>query len=230
MLVGPPSTWIVIPAYNEGEIVAEVLQELLACNKPYRIVVVDDGSNDDTATVASSFPVHVLVHPDNLGQGAALATGIEYALWEGAKIVVTFDADGQMRPKDIDTLVEAVSIEGVDVVLGSRFLGSKPEGMSRVKKLVLKLATWYTKLTTGLKISDAHNGMRAFKADALRKIEITHDRMAHASEILSEISRKKIVYKEVPVAIRYTKYSKAKGQSVFNSINILFELFLKGKK
>jgi glycosyltransferase involved in cell wall biosynthesis len=224
------SVWVVIPAYNEAEVIEDVLRELLDYNSSYQVVVVDDGSSDGTATVASSFPVHVLVHPINLGQGAALATGIEYALREKAETIVTFDADGQMCPKDIGALVNEVLNGGVDVALGSRFLTSPPKGMSRTKRMALKWATLLTKLSTGLKITDTHNGMRAFKAEALRKLTITQNKMAHASEILSEIARNKLTYREVPVTIRYTQYSKAKGQSIFNSINILYELFMGGKK
>lgn len=224
------SVWVVIPAYNEAQILEDVIRELLDYNPSYHIVVVDDGSSDSTATVAGRFPVHVLTHPINLGQGAALATGIEYALKEKAEVIVTFDADGQMCPQDVGTLVNEVLKDGVDVILGSRFLTSPPEGMSKMRRIVLKLATALTNLTTGLKVTDTHNGIRAFRQAALRKFEITQNQMAHSSEILSEIARNKLVYREVPVTIRYTRYSKAKGQSIFNSINILYELLTGGKK
>ena len=224
------SIWVVIPAYNEAKVLGDVLGELRKYDPSYNIVVVDDGSSDGTADAANRIGVHVVVHPVNLGQGAALATGIEYALQKGAGVVVTFDADGQMRPEDIGLLVNQVADSGIDVALGSRFLTSPPEGMPLTKKMGLRLATMLTRLTTGLNITDTHNGIRAFKAEALRKIAITQNRMAHASEILSEIARNKLRYKEVPVTIRYTKYSKAKGQSLLNSINILFELFTGGRK
>lgn len=225
-----PSIWVVIPAYNEAGALGSVLGELHQCDPSYNVVVVDDGSSDQTAAVAGDLPVHLLVHPVNLGQGAALATGIEYALGKKADIVVTFDADGQMFPQDIASLVKEVAEGEVDVALGSRFLTLTPAAMPRMKKVLLKLATVLTKLSTGLKVTDTHNGIRAFRAEALRKIVLTQNRMAHASEILSEIARNKLIYKEVPVSIRYTKYSKAKGQSIFNSINILFELFTGGTK
>ncbi len=224
------SVWVIIPAYNEAQVIVEVLRELLDYNPSYQVVVVDDGSSDGTAAIARNLPVHVLSHPVNLGQGAALATGIEYALRQKAEVVVTFDADGQMRPQDIGTLVNEVVDGQVDVALGSRFLTSAPEGISRMKRILLKLATVLTRITTGLKITDAHNGIRAFRAEAVRKLVLTQNQMAHASEILSEIARNKLVYREVPVKIRYTTYSKAKGQSIFNSINILFELLIGGKK
>jgi glycosyltransferase involved in cell wall biosynthesis len=222
--------WVVIPAYNEAGVLKEVLGELRDYNRLYNIVVVDDGSSDETVSVASGFDVHILRHPVNLGEGAAIATGIEYALLEKADVVVTFDADGQMSAEDIGAVVNEVLEEGVDVALGSRFLTARPKGMPRMKKIGLKLATMLTRISTGLKITDTHNGLKAFKAEALRKIVITQNRMAHASEILSEIARNRLVYREVPVTIRYTEYSKTKGQSIFNTINILYELFTGGGK
>lgn len=228
--MGSPSVWVVIPAYNEAQVLGKVLRELLDYNRSYQVVVVDDGSCDETAAVADGLPVHLLTHPVNLGQGAALATGIEYALKEKADVVVTFDADGQMRPEDIGTLVDEVLTGGIDAALGSRFLGSPPVGMSGTKRIVLKLATVFTRLTTGLKVTDTHNGIRAFNAEAIRKVVITQNRMAHSSELLSEIVRNKLTWREVPVTIRYSDYSKAKGQSIFNSINVLYELFMGDKK
>ena len=224
------TVWVVIPAYNEAGVLKEVLGELRDYNRLYNIVVVDDGSSDETVSVASGFDVHILRHPVNLGEGAAIATGIEYALLEKADVVVTFDADGQMSAEDIGAVVNEVLEEGVDVALGSRFLTARPKGMPRTKKIGLKLATMLTRISTGLKITDTHNGLKAFKAEALRKIVITQNRMAHASEILSEIARNRLVYREVPVTIRYTEYSKTKGQSIFNTINILYELFTGGGK
>lgn len=224
------AVWVVIPAYNEARVLKEVLGEVRDYNRFYNIVVVDDGSSDETASAVSGFDVHILRHPVNLGQGAAIATGIAYALGEKADVVVTFDADGQMRAEDIGVVVNEVLQGGVDVALGSRFLTALPKGMTRMKKTSLKLATILTKFSTGLKITDTHNGLKAFRAEALRKIVITQNRMAHASEILSEIGRNKLTYREVPVTISYTDYSKAKGQSLFNTINILYELFTGGGK
>jgi glycosyltransferase involved in cell wall biosynthesis len=224
------SVWVVIGAYNEAAALPKVLEELTKDDPSRRLVVVDDGSSDDTSSVSSRCGAYVLSHPVNLGQGAALATGIEYALKSGANVIVTFDADGQMLPEDIEPLVKKVTEEGFDVALGSRFLGACPEGLPAGRKIVLKLATVLTRLTTGLKITDTHNGVRAFKAEAAARITIAQNRMAHASEILSQIARKGMSYCEVPVTIRYTKYSRSKGQSVFNLFNILYELFTGGSK
>jgi glycosyltransferase involved in cell wall biosynthesis len=126
------SVWVVIPAYNESRVIAQVVGQLLKYNRLFNIVVVDDGSTDGTGSTVENLPVHILTHPENLGQGAALATGIEYALANDPDVVVTFDADGQMRPEDIEKLLSKLA-EGFDVVLGSRFLGQRAECMPLVK-------------------------------------------------------------------------------------------------
>jgi glycosyltransferase involved in cell wall biosynthesis len=223
------SIWVVIPAYNEQQVIGGVLRELIEQNKSFNIVVVDDGSKDETAREAAKYPIHILQHPINLGQGAALATGFEYALGQNADIVVSFDADGQMRPADIEKLAGKIK-EGYDVALGSRFLDIQPQDMPPLRKFLLRLVVAFTRATGGLNVTDIHNGFRAFKADALRKIVITQNQMAHASEIMSEIKRNKLKYCEASVGIRYTDYSKKKGQSILNSINILYELLTRGKK
>jgi len=224
------SVWVVIAAYNEQHSIGRVLEGLQDFDRSMKIVVIDDGSNDETSATACRFNVTVLRHPINLGQGAALATGISYALKQGAGIVITFDADGQMDPQSIPELIRPIREKGFEAALGSRFLGVKAEKMPLLKKVTLNLATIFTRVTTGLKITDTHNGFRAFVADAAARIRIKQNRMAHASEILSEIARNQIKYIEVPVKIIYNNYSKKKGQSIFNSINILFELFMGEKK
>jgi glycosyltransferase involved in cell wall biosynthesis len=165
-------------------------------------------------------------HPINLGQGAALQTGIEFAVAQpDCDYVVTFDADGQHLVSDAQAMVARLASEPLDVVLGSRFL----DGRTRVgwsKRLVLRLAVLFDRASSGIDLTDAHNGLRAFTRDAAAKIEITQNRMAHASEIVSNIAKKKLRYAEQPVRVVYTAYSKAKGQSIWNSINILADLFL----
>lgn len=213
----------VIPAYNEGRAIAAVVRE---CQRHVdHVVVVDDASADDTAASASLPGVDVLRHPINLGQGAALQTGIAHALAQGATHVATLDADGQHDPAEVERLVTALHASGAQVALGSRFLGATV-GMPAHRRAVLRLAVVFTRLTTGLRVTDCHNGFRVFTADAARQVRILQNRMAHASELLEEIARKRIAYVEVPVTIRYTDYSLAKGQSSFNSLNILLDLFL----
>jgi polyprenyl-phospho-N-acetylgalactosaminyl synthase len=217
----PPNTWVVIPAYNEGPVLAEVLERVQAVCP--NVVVVDDGSRDETYATAARQPVHLLRHLVNLGQGASLQTGVSYALKQGAQCVVTFDADGQMDEQEIGALCQALAAHQADVVLGSRFL--KPGvRMPRLRRAVIRLAVLFTRLTTGLRLSDTHNGFRVLSRAAAERITIKQNRMAHASEILHAIARERLRYVEVPVSIRYTDYSLAKGQSVFNMVNILWDL------
>jgi polyprenyl-phospho-N-acetylgalactosaminyl synthase len=218
-----PGVFIVMPAYNEGRAIAATLEGLV--RHRWQIVVVDDGSKDDTAAVAGEFPVHVVRHAINLGQGAALQTGMTYALKCGAKYIVHFDADGQHNADEIDAMVERLKQGECDVVLGSRFLRS--EDSQRVpisRRVVLRTAVYINWLLTGVKLSDAHNGFRALSRSAAERIQLEEDGFAHASEIVTQIRRLKLRYVEHPTAIRYTDYSRAKGQSFWNGFNVIFDL------
>lgn len=219
-------TCIIIPAYNEETTIQSVLIGLIRLR--YSIIVVNDGSTDSTAKLAAEFPITLLNHLCNLGQGAALRTGIEYALGiRETRYIVTFDADGQHDPEDIERLLGALIQGKYDIVLGSRFIdGGDSLNIPYQKRILLNLATLFTRLTTHLKISDTHNGLRAMTAETARKVTITQNRMAHASEILAKIANLKLRYCEVPVVIRYSNYSKQKGQSIFESINILWEMMV----
>jgi glycosyltransferase involved in cell wall biosynthesis len=227
LAIDPPPVFVIIPAYNEGEVLEQVVDEILARSQveKYRceVVIIDDGSSDETAQIVAGLPVHLLRHVVNLGQGAALATGIQYALGQGAQVLVTFDADGQHDPADIRKLVEPVIAGEADVALGSRFLAGAL-GVPRRRRMLLKIAILFTGLTDHIWLSDAHNGLRALSASAARQIRITQNRMAHASEIVSEIARLKLRYVEVPVQVRYTDYSQHKGQRATDALNIMIEL------
>jgi glycosyltransferase involved in cell wall biosynthesis len=216
--------FLVIPAYNEGSALGDVIAGVVG--RFAGVVVVDDGSADDTARVAKDAGATVLVHPVNLGQGAALQTGLAYALRKGARYVVTFDADGQHDAKDIPRMIEALERTGAQVALGSRFLDGSSTNATRSRRILLKAATVFTRLTTGLQVTDAHNGMRVLTAAGAARLRIRQNRMAHASEILEQIASERIPYIECPVHIRYTDYSRAKGQSGFEAINILIDLLM----
>lgn len=215
--------WIIVPAYNEEHRLARTLQTL--ASRLDRVIVVDDGSTDGTAATAAQFPVWLLRHAINCGQGAALQTGIDFALQQGAAILVTFDADGQHSPDDIDALVEPVRKGEVDVALGSRFLG-QAVAMPRSRWLVLKLGILFTRLTSGVKVTDTHNGLRALSRHGAQKIRISHDRMAHASEIVDQIRLHGLRHCEVPVTIRYSTETTAKGQSSWNALKIVGQLLM----
>lgn len=200
-----------------------VVNELLA--RFERVIVVDDGSRDDTGAVALAAGATVLTHPMNLGQGAALATGLTHGLRQGAEIFVTFDADGQHDPADIEMLLAALEGGHVDVALGSRFLGSA-HGISAARRLLLKAAVAFTRVTTGLRLTDAHNGLRAFNRRAASAVRIQQNGMAHASEIIEQIARARLRWAEVPVTVRYTEYSRRKGQRWSNSFSIVLDLLV----
>ena len=214
--------WVVIAAYDEARSIGRVLAELASL--PYRVVVVDDGSTDTTAEIAAGAGAEVLRHPINLGQGAALQTGIDYALLRGASHVVTFDADGQHRADEIAALLAALSAYDADFALGSRFRGAAVD-LPPLRRLMLRAATLFTRATTGLDVTDAHNGLRAMTRRGAGRIRLRQNRMAHASEILHQIAASGLRYVEVPVTIQYSRYSLAKGQRVSEFVVILLDLF-----
>jgi glycosyltransferase involved in cell wall biosynthesis len=216
------NVWIVIAAYNEEHSIASVLKELSKAGYK-NVVVVDDGSADDTYMIAKQYTKHVVKHVLNRGQGAALKTGIDYALQQDADIVVTFDADGQHRVEDLPALIAPLKKKEVDIVLGSRFLKSG-SNVPFLRKMVLKCGIFTVWLFYGIKLTDVHNGLRALSHHAAERIDITMDNMEHASEILSEIKRQNLKYVEVPVIIRYTEYSKAHGQSSLNAVKIFYKM------
>jgi polyprenyl-phospho-N-acetylgalactosaminyl synthase len=219
----PPGTvWVVIAAYNEANAIADVVADVTAAG--YRTVVVDDGSRDRTAEVAASAGAALVRHPINLGQGAALQTGIEFALARGADTIVTFDADGQHRAADIPGLIDALARHNADFALGSRFLGTTVN-MPPSRRWLLKAASWFTRATTGLSITDSHNGLRAMTRRGATHIQLRQNRMAHASEILHQIATSGLKYVETPVTIHYSAYSLAKGQTLFDAVLIVLDLF-----
>jgi polyprenyl-phospho-N-acetylgalactosaminyl synthase len=213
---------VVIAAYNEAAAIARVVDELARAGYP--VVVVDDGSRDDTAAHARGAGAVVIEHPFNLGQGAALQTGIDYALAQGAQVIVTFDADGQHRIADIARLTGALAAEQADFALGSRFLGRSPN-LPALRRLLLRAATLFTRLTTGLELTDTHNGLRAMTRRGAAALQLRQNRMAHASELIAQIAGSGLRYVERPVTIEYSAYSLAKGQKMRDAILILVDLF-----
>ncbi|MCP3905817.1 MAG: glycosyltransferase family 2 protein, partial [Planctomycetes bacterium] len=189
------------------------------------VVVVDDGSTDGTWEAARRCATWSARHVINRGQGAALQTGIDLALARGARSVVTFDADGQHRVEDIARLVDPIVRGECDITVGSRFLEGGTE-LPRLRRLVLRAATLFTRLVNRVHMTDAHNGLRAFSRKAAEGVEITADRMAHASELVDIIRNSGLVFREVPVRVRYTEYSMTKGQSGTNAIRIVLHYLM----
>ena len=218
----PEGSWVVIPAYREARVVRGVVEQVHGICP--RIVVVDDGSGDETGDQAQAGGATVLTHIVNLGQGAALQTGIDFALLQGADYIFTFDADGQHAAESLFVLAETIRATGADVVLGSRWLG-RAEAMPAARRLILRLAVIFTRLHSGLGVSDTHNGLRLFTRAAAQRLRITQPRMAHASEILAQIGSLKLRFAEAPVTVRYTEYSLRKGQKISGMFRVLLDIF-----
>jgi glycosyltransferase involved in cell wall biosynthesis len=219
-----PDTYVIIPLYNEAGAVRKVADEVLQHFS--NVVCVNDGSSDNSADEIIKTKARLVNHPINLGQGAALQTGIEYSLSDKeAKYFITFDSDGQHSIEDAEKMLDYIRSHNVDIVLGSRFLG-KAVNISVMKKFVLKVAILFSNRTSGLKLTDAHNGLRVFNRYVAENLNIVNPDFSHASEIIETIAAKKFKYKELPVTITYSEYSKAKGQSMFNAINIGLDVLI----
>jgi polyprenyl-phospho-N-acetylgalactosaminyl synthase len=220
----PSDVFVVIPAYNEEATIRTVVAGVLAAG--YQVVVVDDGSSQDLGAALHNLPIHYLRHGVNLGQGAALQTGIHYALEQQANFVVTFDADAQHQASDIERMLLAMQQSSADVVLGSRFMQSSTAHIPFTRKLLLQAARVVNFLFTGLYLTDAHNGLRLLNRKAAEFIFLKENRMAHATEILSQINALGLKYIEAPVHISYSAYSRQKGQTAWGGFRILIDLLL----
>ena len=216
---------VVIPVYNEAPVVADVVRKV---RRLYPLVVcVDDGSRDGSAAAITEAGAVLVQHPLNLGQGAALRTGLDLGLTMGAaRYFVTFDADGQHDIADVAPMLSLLDEGSPKIVFGSRFLDDRTE-VGAVKRAVLRTAVMYSRMSTGLALTDTHNGLRAFTREVAAALDLQLNGMAHASELLSLVARHEFPYAEIPVHIRYTDYSRAKGQPLMNGVNILFDLLFR---
>jgi glycosyltransferase involved in cell wall biosynthesis len=218
------SLLVIVPAHNEGRMIGATVEKVLSAG--YQVVVVDDGSTDNTGDVRR-LPIVYLRHPVNLGQGAALQTGMTYALRAGAQIAVHFDADGQHDCRQIQGLIEPILEGRADVVLGSRFLRKEDARRVPVKKrIVLRGGILVSWAMTGVLLTDTHNGFRALSRRALEKIQLQENGFAHATEILQRVRESGLRYVEAPITITYSEYSQLKGQKISGSLSILFDLIM----
>ncbi len=219
--------WVVIPVFNEAQGLEQVVRQTLAVFP--NVVCVDDGSRDGSVEAVLRTGAHLVRHPVNLGQGAALQTGLTYARAQpGAQYFVMFDADGQHRLEDAGAMVEVARSGEVDIVLGTRF-AENAHSVPLLKRIVLRTAVALSPAGRKLKLTDAHNGLRVLTRPVADDLQITMNGMAHASEIVSYLGRSNWRVREVPVSIRYTEYSRSKGQSLLNGVNILFDLSVRQK-
>lgn len=214
-------TWLVVPCYNEGPVIGDVLRDALQTFP--NIVAVNDGSADNSAAAIHAAGAHLVNHPVNLGQGAAIQTGVEYARAQpGARYFVTFDADGQHQVADVVRMVERLRTEPVDIIVGTRFAdGAATDNVPWIKRVVLKTVVFLSPRSRRLGLTDAHNGLRAFNAKVAAEMNIRMNGMSHASEIVTMMDKLNWRVAEEPVDILYTEYSMSKGQSLVNGVNIL---------
>ena len=217
---GFSDTWLIVPCYNEGTVIFDVLTN--ARETFPNIVGVNDGSADNSAEQIRAAGAHLVDHPVNLGQGAAIQTGVEYARAQpGAQFFVTFDADGQHQVKDVVRMIERLRTEPLDIIVGTRFAGQENSQVPWIKRAVLKTVVMLSPRTKKLGLTDAHNGLRAFNRKVAEEMNIRMNGMSHASEIVSMIDKHGWRVDEEPVDILYTEYSMSKGQSLINGVNIL---------
>jgi glycosyltransferase involved in cell wall biosynthesis len=226
--MGYPDVWIVVPAFNEAPVIGEVIADVRSVFD--NVVCVDDGSSDGTGEIALRAGAHLVRHPVNLGQGAAIQTGVEYARARpGAQVFVTFDADGQHRVKDVVTMVDRLIEGDVDIVIGTRFGRPGANRPPLLKRIVLRTAAWLSPRGRRLGLTDTNNGLRVFNKKVADKLDITMSGMSHATEFIMLIDENGWRVAEEPVEVLYTDYSKSKGQPLLNGVNIIFDGFLRGR-
>jgi len=219
-----PQVYLVIPAFNEGKIIANVIEEIQKHGFS-NIIVVDDGSKDDTYEKAKSIRgITALRHKLNRGYGATVKTGVEAAKIMDADVVVTFDGDGQHDPMDISELISPIVNSDYDVVLGTRLLDTA--GMPFYKIIANQIGNFFTWLLFGIWVTDSQSGFRAFSRKAIEKIKTKSERYEYSSEVIREVKLHKLRYKEVPIKVRYTEYSmgKAYKQGFLNGLKTLYKM------
>lgn len=221
--------YIILPAYNEGKVISNVIKNIYR-NGYNNIIVVDDGSKDNTYDKSIATGVIVIRHAINRGKGAATQTGLDAAKLLGADIVVTLDSDGQHNPKDIVKLITPIIEKKADVVLGSRMLGEK--GMPKSRIFMNKIGNWITYLFFGVLVTDSQSGFRAYSKKALDSVYTYMDRYEFESEMLGQIKNAKLRIQEVPIEVIYTDYSLNKykhdagfsAQGLLNGIKMVLRL------
>ena len=219
-----PQAWIIVPARNEGAVIRQTVTEL---RKMFmNVVVVDDGSSDATAENARAAGAFIIRHLVNLGQGAALDTGLRFALQHPtAELFVTFDADGQHRPLDALKMIQVQMESGCSVVLGTRFSEPTRNILPLAKRVLLPLARYHVNRVSGLRLTDAHNGLRVMSREAAAMMQFQQRGMAHATEAAQILGRSGLSFCEVPITVNYTEHSLRNGQPLLNAVNILFEQY-----
>jgi glycosyltransferase involved in cell wall biosynthesis len=214
---------LIIPAYNESEVIMSVIKALddvfKKSNYDYKIIVVDDGSQDNTSVEAKKAGAYVIKHILNTGSGGATATGLSYANQNNFFVATTSDADGQHNPKDVLNGIDILIKNNLDLLNGSRLIDDK--GMSRVKILGNKGLSFITNIIFGVNITDSQSGLRVFSKHALINLKWKTSGYEYCSEMLWRAKQLNLKIDEFPIDAIYTEYSKAKGQNNWNGFNII---------
>ncbi len=217
---------LIMPAYNEGSVIASVIQKLWAVfektNYSFQIIVVDDGSKDNTLSEAKRAGAYTIRHILNTGSGGATATGLSYAQRHNFDVACTCDADGQHDPHDVLRGVDEIVHSDFDLLIGSRLINDN--GMSRIKILGNKGLTWVTRLLFGIKVTDSQSGLRVLSSRGLQELKWKTTGYEFCSEMLWRARQLNLMVGEFPIQAIYTEYSKLKGQNNWNAINIIKSL------
>ena len=224
-LISPDQIWIVIPAYNEGPVIAEVVSKVIKSGFP-NVLVVNDGSKDDTAQQASGAGAKVLSHPINRGAGAAAQTGLTYARRKGWRSIIQIDADGQHHPEDIHRLVQMHAQTDADIILGSRFLDPSP-GIPPTRILYNRISNVLTNTFCRRNYSDTQTGFRMINHRAIRNLRLRLDGFGYCSEMIVQAEEKGLKIAEAPIQVTYTDYSLNKGQDLVMGITTAVDLLWK---
>lgn len=214
---------ILVPAFNEQVRIKKVVNKLKKHFK--NILVVDDGSNDMTKEICMNLQIDLISHPFNLGTGAAFQTGVKYVrkYLSNCKYIITFDADDQHEIKDAINFASSIQNSDVEIIFGSRFIRNT-SSLPFIKRIILRLAAKVTYYFYGIKLSDAHMGLKAFKKSAFDKIEISYNSYSYESELIYQVAQKKIKFKEMPATAYYEYYSGYSGQSILNGLRIFEDM------
>ncbi len=216
--------FVIVPCYNESCIISTTITALL--QQGYKVIVVDDGSNNNCREHFNTMPVYYLHHVINLGQGAAIQTGIDFALQKEATYLVTFDADGQHDVKDIRRMIDKLEEENLEFVFGSRFLEGAQTNVDKTRRALLQFSRFTNFFISGALLSDSNNGLRVFTSAAARQIRIKENRRTHSSDLIYQVVKKKIKFGEAPVSVRYSEYSRKKGIQNVEGINIFISMLI----
>jgi polyprenyl-phospho-N-acetylgalactosaminyl synthase len=225
---GNTDVWLIVPVFNEAPVIRSVIT---AAKRTFpNIVCVDDGSRDNSVAEIRAAGADIVRHPVNLGQGAAIQTGVEYARAKpGARYFVTFDADGQHQVDDVVAMLARLRTEPLDIVIGTRFADDRSKSVPLIKRMALRTIVFLSPRTRRMGLTDAHNGLRVFNSTVADQLDLIMNGMSHASEFVALIDQHKWRVSEQPVTILYTEYSMAKGQSLLNGVNILSDGLLHGR-